>query len=60
MTQWYWHSRAVLPQVYNIESDPHEDLNVGGINSWPLEFSFKAVKTTLEMLKSYPNPPRSP
>jgi arylsulfatase len=45
------------PAVYNIEMDPHEDLNVGGINLWPLEFAFKKIKEGyLESLKKYPNP----
>jgi hypothetical protein len=37
--------------------DAHEDLNVGGIHLWPLEFAFKTVKEYLESLKRYPNPP---
>jgi len=45
------------PKVYNIEMDPHEDLNVGGINLWPALFASKAVKEYLESLKKYPNPP---
>jgi arylsulfatase len=50
-------STLYYPQVFNIEMDPHEDLNVGGINFWPLEFAFKTVKEYLESLKKYPNPP---
>jgi arylsulfatase len=50
-------SGLYYPQVYNIESDPHEDLNVGGINLWPLEFATKPVKEYLESLKKYPNLP---
>jgi arylsulfatase A-like enzyme len=50
-------STLYYPQVYNIEMDPHEDLNVGGINLWPLEFAFKTVKEYLGSLKKYPNPP---
>ena len=50
-------SGLYYPQVYSIESDPHEDLNVGGINLWPLEFAFKSVEEYLESLKKYPNPP---
>lgn len=50
-------SMLYYPQVFDIEMDPHEDLNVGGINLWPLEFAFKTVKEYLESLKKYPNPP---
>jgi arylsulfatase len=50
-------STLYYPQVFNIEMDPHEDLNVGGINLWPLEFAFKTVKEYLGSLKKYPNPP---
>ncbi len=50
-------STLYYPQVFDIEMDPHEDLNVGGINLWPLEFAFKTVKEYLESLKKYPNPP---
>jgi arylsulfatase len=50
-------STLYYPQVYNIEMDPHEDLNVGGINFWPLEFTFKTVKEYLESVRKYPNPP---
>jgi arylsulfatase len=50
-------SGLYYPQVYNIEMDPHEDLNVGGINLWPLEFALKPVKAYLESLQNYPNPP---
>jgi len=51
------HSSLYYPLVYNIESDPHEDLNVGGINLWPLSFAFKPVQEYLESVKKYPNPP---
>jgi hypothetical protein len=47
------------PKVYNIEMDPHEDLNVGGIKLWPMMFASKPVKEYLEFLeslKNYPNP----
>jgi arylsulfatase A-like enzyme len=45
------------PKVYNIEMDPHEDLNVGGINFWPMQEAFKAINEYLASLKKYPNPP---
>ena len=50
-------SGLYYPLVYNIEADPHEDLNVGGINLWPLLFAYKPVQEYLESLKKYPNPP---
>jgi arylsulfatase len=45
------------PKVYNIEMDPHEDLNVGGINLWPMQEAFKTVIEYQASLKKYPNPP---
>jgi arylsulfatase A-like enzyme len=45
------------PKVYNIEMDLHEDLNVGGINLWPMQEGFKAVSAYLASIKKYPNPP---
>jgi arylsulfatase A-like enzyme len=45
------------PKVYNIEMDPHEDLNVGGIQFWPMQEGFKTVAAYLASLKKYPNPP---
>lgn len=45
------------PKVYNIEMDPHEDLNVGGIQVWPMQEGFKTVAAYLASLKKYPNPP---
>jgi arylsulfatase len=50
-------SEMYLPQVYNIEMDPHEDLNLGGIHLWTLGPAFKFIKEYVESLKKYPNPP---
>ena len=50
-------SEMCYPKVYNIEMDPHEDLDVGGIQLWTLEFASKAVKAYMESIKKYPNPP---
>jgi arylsulfatase A-like enzyme len=50
-------SNLSYPKVYNIEMDPHEDLNVGGINLWPMQQAFKTVNEYLASLKKYPNPP---
>ncbi|MGZ3392271.1 MAG: arylsulfatase [Isosphaeraceae bacterium] len=45
------------PQVFNIEMDPHEDLNVAGLFAWTLEPGLKEVEKYLESVKKYPNPP---
>ena len=50
-------SNLSYPKVYNIEMDPHEDLNVGGIHFWPMQEAFKSVGEYLASLKKYPNPP---
>ena len=50
-------SRMSFPKVYNIEMDPHEDLNVGGINFFPVQEALKSVSQYLESVKKYPNPP---
>ena len=50
-------SELYYPKIYNIEMDPHEDLNVGGIQLWTMEYAYKAVREYLESLKKYPNPP---
>ncbi len=50
-------SPMYYPKVYNIEMDPHEDLNVGGIHLWPIVYGSSAVREYLESLKKYPNPP---
>lgn len=46
-----------FPKVYNIEMDPHEDLNVGGIQFWPMQEGFKTIGAYLASLRKYPNPP---
>ncbi len=45
------------PTVYNVEMDPHEDLNVGGNFIWAMSPALKAVLAYEETLKNYPNPP---
>lgn len=45
------------PHIYNIEMDPHEDLNVMGEFAWIAEAALKAVMEYKETLKKYPNPP---
>jgi arylsulfatase len=46
-----------FPKVYNIEMDPHEDLNVGGIFTAVLLPVTKDVQAYLASTKTYPNPP---
>jgi hypothetical protein len=50
-------SNLYYPKVFNIEMDPHEDIEMGGISLWPLEFVFKPVNEYLESTQKYPNPP---
>jgi len=45
------------PKVYNIEWDPHEELNVGGNNLWPMLPVFKVIEAYEASVKQYPNPP---
>src|SRR5579864_722649 len=48
-----------FPKIYNIEMDPHEDLNVGANFLWAAEPAFKVIKQYEESVKKYPNPPAS-
>lgn len=48
---------AGYPKVYNIEMDPHEDLQVGGLFGWAGAPALKAVAEYKETLRKYPNPP---
>ncbi len=50
-------SSMYYPKIYNIETDPHEDLNVGAINLWPIVYGSGALMQYLESIKKYPNPP---
>jgi arylsulfatase len=45
------------PMMYNIEMDPHEDLNVATYFIWVLDPVLDEVKKYAESLKKYPNPP---
>ena len=44
------------PTVYNIEMDPHEDLNLGGNFVWAMTPALEAVFKYEATLKKYPNP----
>jgi arylsulfatase len=48
---------AGYPKVYNIEMDPHENLNIVGLFGWTVGPGLEAVKKYEETLKKYPNPP---
>jgi arylsulfatase len=50
-------SPMYFPKVYNIEMDPHEDLNVGGYAAYMLGPAYKAIAEYEESVKKYPNPP---
>jgi arylsulfatase len=45
------------PKTYNIEMDPHEDLNVAGLFGWAGGPALKTVEEYKETLKDHPNPP---
>jgi arylsulfatase A-like enzyme len=46
-----------FPKVYDIEMDPHEDLNLGGVTLFMTAPVYKAVQEYQESVKKYPNPP---
>jgi len=50
-------SMAGYPKMYNIEMDPHEDLNVAGLFGWVGDPALEAVKQYEESVNKYPNPP---
>ena len=45
------------PIIYNIEMDPHEDLQVGGMFEAAVDPPLEEVKKYLESTRKYPNPP---
>jgi arylsulfatase A-like enzyme len=45
------------PKVYNIEMDPHEDINVFVPFDWVVGPAMKVVQQYLESVRKYPNPP---
>jgi arylsulfatase len=48
---------AGYPKLFNIEMDPREDLDVGGLFAWAAAPALKAVDEYKETLKKCPNPP---
>jgi C-terminal region of aryl-sulfatase len=47
---------AGYPLLYNIEMDPHEDLNVGALFGWAIRPALEEVEKYYATLKKYPNP----
>ena len=48
---------AGYPKIYNIEMDPHEDLQVAALFGWTAGPMLEVVEKYKETLKKYPNPP---
>jgi arylsulfatase len=48
---------AGYPKIYNIEMDPHEDLQVAALFGWVAGPMLEVVQKYKETLKKYPNPP---
>jgi arylsulfatase len=48
---------AGYPKVYNVEMDPHEDLDVSVLFGWSGAPAIKQVEEYLASVKRYPNPP---
>ena len=48
---------AGYPKIYNIEMDPHEDLQLGALFGWTAGPMLEEVAKYEETLKMYPNPP---
>jgi arylsulfatase len=48
---------AGYPRLYNIESDPHEDLNIGAFNGWIAGQYLRVVVAYERSVKEHPNPP---
>ena len=45
------------PKVFNIESDPREDHNIGALYEWVIGPTLKVVEDYKATLRRYPNPP---
>jgi arylsulfatase len=50
---------AGYPKIYNIQMDPHEDLQVGALFGWVAGPMLEEVAKYKETLKKYPNPSAS-
>jgi arylsulfatase len=45
------------PKVFNIESDPREEHNIGAQYEWVIGPALKIVEEYKASLRRYPNPP---
>lgn len=45
------------PKLFNIEMDPHEDLDIAALYPWALTPGLDVVDKYLQTLKDHPNPP---
>jgi arylsulfatase len=48
---------AGYPKIFNIEMDPHEDLNVFGLFPFAADPALRDVEDYLKSVRQYPNPP---
>jgi arylsulfatase A-like enzyme len=48
---------AGYPKIYNIEMDPHEDLNVAGLFGWVGDPALKVIGEYERSVREHPNPP---
>jgi arylsulfatase len=48
---------AGYPKIYNIETDPHEDLNVAALFGWVGDPALKGIREYELSLRQHPNPP---
>jgi arylsulfatase len=46
-----------FPKVFNIEMDPHEDLNLGGITVFMASPAYQEIMKYEESVKEHPNRP---
>ena len=49
-------SSMYFPKIYNIEMDPHEDLNLGGYFLLMSAYAFPAIQEFAESIKAHPIP----
>jgi arylsulfatase A-like enzyme len=50
-------SMAGYPKVYNIQMDPHEDLNVAALFGWVVDPALEEIRRYEQSVREHPNPP---